>query len=108
MLGGIGRRVQASRRVWRRGDAHLALVPDEPAVAAAVEFPLPWGGIDDPVAGSVLPRGPVAIGGWALFESGPPVRVDLSLGGVDLGPARLGGYRPDVAQAYGFDGTIAH
>jgi glycosyltransferase involved in cell wall biosynthesis len=108
MLGGIGRRVQASRRVWRRGDAHLALVSDEPVVAAAVEFPLPWGGIDDPVPGSVLPRGPVAIGGWALFESGPPVRVDLSLGGVDLGPARLGGYRPDVEQAYGFDGTIAH
>jgi D-inositol-3-phosphate glycosyltransferase len=100
MLGGIGRRVRASAHARRNGDM--------PSLPAAVEFPLPWGAIDEPDAGSVLPRGPVTIEGWALFASGPPVRVDLSLGGVDLGPARLGGYRPDVQLAYGFDGLITH
>lgn len=108
MRRGISQRMQATRRVWRRGDDHLVLVPPVPQVPAAIEFPLPWGGIDDPIPGSVLPRGPAVICGWALFESGPPVRVDLWLGDVTLGPARLGGYRPDVQAAYGFDGTISH
>jgi len=105
-VGTLNRRVQATRRIWRPGDAYRAMLPAQADAAAA--FPLPWGGIDEPVPGSVWARGPVTICGWALFPSGPPVRVDLWLGDVALGPARLGGYRPDVAALYGFDGTIVH
>ncbi len=107
MRDGLTRRLQATRRVWRRNDDYMALIPRSPT-ALADEFPLPWGGIDTPPAGGVLPHGPAVITGWALFESGAPVRVDMWLGDVALGPARLGGYRPDVAAAYGFEGMITH
>ena len=106
MMRRLIRRAQATRQVWSRGDRHLAMLP--PQAAPPPAFPLPWGGIDDPGPGSVLARGPLVICGWALFPSGPPVRVDLWLGDVALGPARLGGHRPDVEAVYGLDGTVAH
>jgi D-inositol-3-phosphate glycosyltransferase len=68
---------------------------------------LPSGFIDAPGPGDVLARGPMTLSGWALLPSGPPTRVELWLGDVALGPARLGGHRPDVAQHLGPDAMIA-
>jgi glycosyltransferase involved in cell wall biosynthesis len=49
-----------------------------------------------PAPEAVVPRGPVTIEGWAMLPSGPPSRVELSLGEEPLGNARLGLPRPDV------------
>jgi glycosyltransferase involved in cell wall biosynthesis len=55
----------------------------------------------------VLPRDLVPMRGWALFPDGPPAHVELWLGDRSLGPARLGGYRPDVDAEYGTGGVIS-
>ncbi|MDX6678545.1 MAG: hypothetical protein QOE31_2597 [Solirubrobacteraceae bacterium] len=57
--------------------------------------------INAPAPGATISRGLVTISGWALLASGPPARVDLELGGVAIGPARLGLARPDVRAALG-------
>jgi glycosyltransferase involved in cell wall biosynthesis len=76
------------------------MVPD--TLTRASDPPrLPGGHVDLPFADSVLPRKPVIIRGWALFPDGLPTRVEVSLGGEALGPARLGGHRPDVHVATG-------
>ncbi|MDQ2939926.1 MAG: glycosyltransferase family 4 protein [Actinomycetota bacterium] len=102
-MGKLTRRLVATRRVWRKGGAHIAVlerpVPDL--------IPLPSGYIDRPLQGGVLPRELVTIQGWALFPDGPPTRVEVWLGEVALGPARLGGPRPDVQGEYGLDGLVA-
>jgi D-inositol-3-phosphate glycosyltransferase len=104
----LTRRLAATRQVWRAGGAHMAmLTPPVPAPVPPAPVPLPSGHIDAPAPGSVLPREPVTLRGWALFESGPPSRVELWIGDVALGPARLGGHRPDVQRLYGLDGLIA-
>jgi D-inositol-3-phosphate glycosyltransferase len=64
------------------------LEPEEKIAGGRFDFP----------PGTVLPRGEVTLSGWTLFEAGPTLRVELQLGGVDLGPARLGLPRPDVAE----------
>lgn len=64
------------------------LEPEEKTAGGRFDFP----------PGTVLPRGEVTLSGWTLFETGPTLRVDLRLGGVDLGPTRLGLPRPDVAE----------
>ncbi|HKO39200.1 MAG TPA: glycosyltransferase family 4 protein [Solirubrobacterales bacterium] len=56
------------------------------------------GGRFDHPPETVLPRGEVTLSGWTLFETGPTLRVELRLGDVELGPARLGLPRPDVAE----------
>jgi D-inositol-3-phosphate glycosyltransferase len=105
-IGKFTRRVAATRRVWSAGAAHLAMFAP-PAPPAPELIPLPSGFLDAPRRGSVLPREPFMIRGWALFPSGAPTRVDLWLGETALGPARLGGYRPDVQSDYGDHGMIA-
>ena len=58
------------------------------------------GRLDVPVAGAVLAPGPVLVRGWARCTSGSPIaRVALSVDGRDLGLARLGLDRADVAVA---------
>lgn len=109
-VGKLTRRIAATRRVWRPGGEHLAILappdPLSPPAAEPVLLPLPSGFVDSPAPRSVLPREPFRLRGWALFPSGPPTRVDLWLGDLALGPARLGGHRSDVQGYYGFDGMI--
>jgi D-inositol-3-phosphate glycosyltransferase len=95
------RRIEATRRVWRPGGAHLAMLPT-PELSL-----LPLGYLDAPVPGAVLAREPFFISGWALFSTGAPSRVDLWLGDTRLGPARLGGYRPDIRGYHGDHGMIS-
>jgi D-inositol-3-phosphate glycosyltransferase len=98
--GGFRRRVEATRRVWRPGKAHLAMLPEwsDPRLRRPR---IPGGFMDLPFAGSELPRERVIFRGWALFPSGPPTKVELWLGDVPLGPARLGGERRDLLRATG-------
>ena len=63
--------------------------------------------MDLPLAGTELPREPVIFRGWAQFPSGPPAKVELWLGDEYLGPARLGGDRPDVQRVTGLDSAMA-
>jgi len=62
------------------------------------------GVLDSPPAGAGLPRGPMAISGWALFPTGLATRVELSLGEEMVGLARLGLARDDLRRQTG----IAH
>jgi D-inositol-3-phosphate glycosyltransferase len=103
-LEGFRRRLAATRRVWRPGDAHLAMLPEwfRPDRRPS----LPGGYVDLPFAGSELPREPAIFRGWALFPSGPPTKVELWLGDEYLGPARLGGARPEVLRLTGIDGAM--
>jgi D-inositol-3-phosphate glycosyltransferase len=104
-MGKLTRRLKATLRVWRPGGAHLAMFP-APA-PPVVEPPLPAGAIDLPAPGSVLPRGPVVIRGWALLPEGFPSHVELWVGDVALGRARLGVSRPDLVAPYGSEGRVA-
>lgn len=83
------RRVAATREVWRPGAAR----------------PLPEAHIDEPRRGGTIRREAAAIRGWAMFESGPPARVDVWLDDELVGPARLGEPRPDVEDAFGGAGA---
>jgi D-inositol-3-phosphate glycosyltransferase len=109
--GKLTRRIEATARGWRPGADHLAMLPaaarPAPPAPAPELIPLPSGFLDAPVPGSVLAREPFIIRGWALFDTGAPTRVDLWLGDTPLGPARLGGYRPDVGSDYGDHGMIS-
>lgn len=62
----------------------------------------PWG-VRDYNHGSVSQYGNLHASGWAVDnEQGAPItRVDILIDGNDVGDANLGGYRPDVADAYG-------
>lgn len=51
----------------------------------------------------MVPRSVLPVQGWAMFPSGPPDRVELSLDGRSLGRARLCGAREDVARATGIE-----
>ena len=71
--------------------------------------------IDEPVAGASVARGVVRVSGWVFDEAG---LLGSALLVVDDGPGtsvRLGGWRPDVGEAYpsvahasssGFEGTV--
>ncbi len=63
--------------------------------------PMPDGRLDRPAPGAVLNRGAVAFEGWALFPSGPCVRVEVWLGETMLGLARLGLPRMDLSMQTG-------
>ncbi len=63
--------------------------------------PMPDGRIDTLALGEVLKRGPVKIEGWALFPSGPCVRIEVSLGGHPLELARIGLPRVDLSRQTG-------
>ena len=69
--------------------------------------PPPRGGIDVLEPESIARRGVVRVHGWALFPAGPPARVDLWLGDLPLGPARLGLPRPDVCDTLGLEAGTA-
>ena len=79
---GFRSRVAATRDVWRPGTVRR----------------LPAGRIDDPGRGRAATRQATAIRGWAMFPTGPAVRVDVWLGDTPIGRARLGVARPDVEQ----------
>lgn len=66
---------------------------------------LPAGSIDIPGAGSVLRGQRLHIEGWAATERGPCSRIRLTLDGQPIGDARLGRWRPDVAEATGLRTT---
>ncbi|HLK44828.1 MAG TPA: glycosyltransferase, partial [Acidimicrobiales bacterium] len=57
------------------------------------------GRLDEPRPGRAVARGPLTVTGWARATSGSPiVRVELAADGTDLGRARLGLDRADVAE----------
>ena len=57
------------------------------------------GRLDEPRPGRAVARGPLTVTGWARATSGSPiVRVELTADGTDLGRARLGLDRADVAE----------
>jgi hypothetical protein len=73
------------------------------------------GGIDEPTAGSAVPRGLLRVTGWA-FDSGELLEAAMLVVGDGPGsPVRLGIWRPDVGSAYpgvthaassGFEGAV--
>ena len=77
-LRALRRRLGATRSLWRAAPAAL-------------------GAIDSPQAGEAIGTERLALGGWALFASGPATRIEAFLGDRPLGRARLGLPRPDVA-----------
>jgi D-inositol-3-phosphate glycosyltransferase len=85
---GASWRLQATREIWRLG----AMPPVKPPF----EGPEPKGMLDSPANDEKLPRGHIAISGWALFPDGPPTRVELWLGKEMMGLARLGLPRADL------------
>ena len=64
------------------------------------------GGFDTPADGAVITGDVIRVVGWALRENGMPWSVDVRLGGVLLGRARLGLGRPDLV-ALGAEATAA-
>lgn len=86
-------RLRATSRIWKPGARH-----DMPLLEPK---PMPDGRIDVPAPGTVFERGPVKIEGWALFPSGPCVRIEVSLGGHRLDLARIGLPRVDLSRQTG-------
>ena len=66
---------------------------------------LPAGSIDIPGAESTVRGQVLHIEGWAATARGPCARVRLTLNGQPIGDARLGRWRPDVAQVTGLRTT---
>jgi len=67
-----------------------------------VPYPLPpevLGNLDTPPDDAVVTLGALTIKGWARSRYSPVARVSLSANGVELGRARLGLHRADVAKA---------
>jgi glycosyltransferase involved in cell wall biosynthesis len=67
-----------------------------------VPYPLPpevLGSLDAPPDDAVVALGALAIKGWARSTCSPVARVSLSANGIDLGRARLGLHRADVADS---------
>ena len=60
-----------------------------------------WGAIDRPTASGPVPVARIGIAGWCFARPVPVKGVALTLGGIDLGPARPSPPRPDVAEALG-------
>jgi glycosyltransferase involved in cell wall biosynthesis len=52
--------------------------------------------IDEPEFEAELDREALHVRGWALFPDGPPARVEIWLGDIPLGRARVGLPRPDI------------
>jgi glycosyltransferase involved in cell wall biosynthesis len=102
-VGGLRRRVQATRDVWRGA----ALGPAPAAEALR-------GRIDAPSDGAVVPEVRLTVHGWAHAHGAPVDRVVLTVDGVPAGRARLGILRPDLSPGdpgahivtSGFEGAI--
>ena len=58
---------------------------------------LPAGAIDVPADGSLVHRGPLIVGGWALGADGPATDVLVVVDGREAAGATVGAARPDVA-----------
>lgn len=89
-------RLRATRRVWTFG-----VTPGMPLLPPGSLGPGPHGLIDEPAAGAVVDGDSLYTRGWALFPSGPPARIDVWLGDVALGRARVGLPRPDIEERTG-------
>ena len=61
---------------------------------------LPAGSIDVPAAGSLVHRGPLIVGGWALGTSGPVTEVLVVVDGREATGASIGAERADVADLH--------
>jgi glycosyltransferase involved in cell wall biosynthesis len=72
-----------------------------PFLAPEPVEPVPTGELDTPPPGTLVQRGPINLGGWVHFPSGPVARVDLRLDERPLGKARLGLARADVCDRCG-------
>ena len=94
LIDGLRWRWRTTLRIWR-----LGADPEVPELEPEPEEPVPAGHLDLPAEGGVVRREPITFHGWARFPSGPVSQVELWLGEVPLGRARLGMPRPDVSQA---------
>ena len=57
------------------------------------------GSIDQPLANETVRRMPIGVWGWAVL-AGPLARVDITVDGEVHGAARLGVYRPELAELF--------
>jgi D-inositol-3-phosphate glycosyltransferase len=98
LTGGLSRRLaalmwrlRATRRLWSVGvTPDMPLLPPESLTGRA------RGKIDEPRPGAKPYRETLYVRGWTLFPSGPPARLELWLGELSLGAARVGLRRPDI------------
>lgn len=112
----LRRRIAATRRVWQPGGAHLVLLTpglslqSDGSSVTSLENPpppviMPCGFIDhaapEPTVDEVL-----RVAGWAATSSGACARVELEVNGRPVGRARLGLWRPDVADGTGVDAAV--
>ncbi len=80
----------------------VRVIGDPTIDRAGVPYPPPpgvLGNLDAPGDEAVVPLGAVTIKGWARSTYSPVARVSLSANGIDLGRARLGLHRADVADS---------
>jgi D-inositol-3-phosphate glycosyltransferase len=90
---GLRWRMVAMRRLWAPGaQPATTFLPEEPPV-------LENGGSFD-LLPKTLPRASVGITGWVLFPEGATESVEVFLGDIFLGKARLGILREDIAQRW--------
>lgn len=86
-----------------RLDPFTVRVLDEPTIDRdGMPYPPPpevLGNLDSPPEDAVVELGALAITGWARSLYAPVARVSLSANGIDLGRARLGLSRADVADS---------
>src|SRR5512140_3668476 len=68
--------------------------------ASVMPSALPAGSIDVPAAGSLVHRGPLIVGGWALGTSGPVTEVLVVVDGRAATGASIGAERADVADLH--------
>lgn len=86
-----------------RLDPFTVRVLDDPTIDRyGVPYPPPpevLGNLDAPADDAAVVLGALGIKGWARSTYSPVARVSLSANGVDLGRARLGLHRADVADS---------
>ena len=74
-------------------------MPIHPAERSLVQ--LPGSHTDLPEVDAVIDGPTLRVHGWAATPAGPCARVEITVDGRSIGRARLGGYRPDVAEETG-------
>ena len=92
-LNAVQWRLRAMKRLWR-GDAE----PDMPFLGPEFSEAGGAGQIDYPLADAEIHGETLTVIGWAVFDMGPAVQVEIWLDDQSLGRARLGLPRPDMEE----------
>lgn len=94
------RRAPAGARAWIA--AAVLVVAAAAGACGGAPNPtneLPFGAVDMPQAGAVVPRGPLVVGGWAMDDTGVSV-VRLYVNRRFVAETRLEVPRPDLIKVY--------